>query len=258
MANPWFRLWADMINDPKWRTIARVSKQKIGDVIAVYVHMMTCASNAEQRGHTEGWCDEDVATALDIDTEQVEAIREAMQGRVLDGDYLTGWAKRQPKREREEEPSTDRVRAFRERQRSETPCNTMEHHGTPREDKRREEEKREEPSSKTKAAPDGELFPGIAEQVVSDFKAMRKTQKAPITQTSIDGIRREASKAGISLEDALKMCCERSWRGFKAEWVAGSQQARASPSGPSQLGKAGQATAANAQRLLEQWRQENG
>lgn len=35
-------------------------------------------------------------------------------------------------------------------------------------------------------------------------------------------------------------------------------QPRASPGGPQQLGKAGQATAANAQRLLEKWRQENG
>lgn len=99
--NPWFRLWGDMANDPKWRTIARVSKQRIGDVISVAIHMMTCASNADQRGHIEGWCDEDVATALDIDTEQVTAIRTAMQGRILAGEYMSGWEKRQPKREDE-------------------------------------------------------------------------------------------------------------------------------------------------------------
>lgn len=141
MANPWFRLWADMANDPKWRTIARVSKQKIGDVVAVYIHMMTCASNATVRGTLEGWSDEDAATALDIDTEQVEAIRTAMQGRVLDGSTLAGWHKRQPKRE---DSSGDRVAAHRAKQASSnassdavTHCNAM---------KRTEtlEEKREE------------------------------------------------------------------------------------------------------------------
>lgn len=116
MANSWFRLWTDMVNDPKWRTIARVSKQKIGDVIAVYVHMMTMAANATERGRTEGFNDEDVATALDIDTEQVTAIREAMQGRVLDGDYLTGWEKRQPLRE---DGAAERGKAFRERKKAE-------------------------------------------------------------------------------------------------------------------------------------------
>lgn len=111
MANPWFRLWSDMINDPKWRTIARSSGQKIGDVIATYIHMLTAASNATERGRTEGWNDEDVATALDIETSQVEAIRKAMQGRVLDGDYLLGWEKRQPIKE---DGAAERARAWRE------------------------------------------------------------------------------------------------------------------------------------------------
>ncbi|MCA1857433.1 hypothetical protein LE190_16085 [Massilia oculi] len=116
MANSWFRVWTDMVNDPKWRTIARVSKQKIGDVLGVYMHMLTLAANATERGRTEGFNDEDIATALDIDTEQVTAIREAMQGRVLDDDRLTGWEKRQPQRE---DGSADRGRSFRERKAAE-------------------------------------------------------------------------------------------------------------------------------------------
>lgn len=155
MANPWFRLWTDMVNDPKFRTIARVSKQEISRVISVYVHMMTCASNATERGHTEGWCDEDVATALDINTEDVEAIREAMQGRVLDGDYLTGWEKRQPLREREDDTAADRKRQQRAREANKsnvTPSHTTSHQEKPREEEIREEEKRE-PKSKAEAAP---------------------------------------------------------------------------------------------------------
>jgi len=105
-----------MINDPKWRTIARASGQKIGDVVATYIHMLTAASNATERGRTEGWNDEDVATALDIETSQVEAIRNAMQGRVLDGDYLLGWGKRQPIKE---DGAAERAKAWREAQKAE-------------------------------------------------------------------------------------------------------------------------------------------
>jgi hypothetical protein len=156
MANPWFRLWTDMVNDPKWRTIARKSGQKIGDVIAVALHMMTCASNATERGHIEGWNDEDVATALDIDTEQVEAIREAMQGRVLDGEYLTGWEKRQPLREREDDTAADRKRRQREREAAEanhvTPCHAASHQETPREEEIQRREEKKEPKSKAESA----------------------------------------------------------------------------------------------------------
>lgn len=79
----------------------------------------------------------------------------------------------------------------------------------PREEKRREE----------KEAPKHVLFEDVSQQVIADFTKLRHSHKAPITQTAVDGIRREAAKAGLSLESALAMCCERGWRGFKAEWV---------------------------------------
>ena len=139
MANPWFRLWTDMVNDPKWRTIARKSNQRIGDVISVYMHMMTAASNATERGRTQGWSDEDVATALDLETSDVSKILEAMQGRVLDGDYLTGWEKRQPKRE---DDSASRSKKHRETQKEialQTQPNATDHKNTL--DKIREDKK---------------------------------------------------------------------------------------------------------------------
>lgn len=162
MATPWCRLWAEMPNDPKWRTIARISGQRIGDVIATYVHMLTCASNATERGRTEGWSNEDVATALDLDIEQVVAIREVMQGRVRDGDYLTGWEKRQPARE--DGSAAARAKAWREEQKRmkaessvnavQTHANASEHKQTTEVDTDTDKDKsREELKSKAKAAP---------------------------------------------------------------------------------------------------------
>jgi len=94
----WLRLWHDMPNDPKWRTIARVSSQPISLVQAMYVHLLVDASRNVTRGHVTV-TKEDIASALDVTDEQVEAVFSAMQGRVLDGDKLSGWEGRQPKRE---------------------------------------------------------------------------------------------------------------------------------------------------------------
>lgn len=59
---------------------------------------------------------------------------------------------------------------------------------------------------------------GVSEQVWEDFSALRTKRRAPITETALKGIQREAEKAGITLEEALSTCCERGWQGFKAEW----------------------------------------
>lgn len=59
---------------------------------------------------------------------------------------------------------------------------------------------------------------GVSEQVWADFCALRNKRRAPITETALKGIQREADKAGITLNEALSICCERGWQGFKAEW----------------------------------------
>lgn len=58
----------------------------------------------------------------------------------------------------------------------------------------------------------------VSEQVWNDFSELRTKRRAPITETALKGIQREAEKAGITLEEALSTCCERGWQGFKAEW----------------------------------------
>lgn len=62
----------------------------------------------------ERWSDEDAGAALDVDGEDVRAVREAMQGKYLDGWRLVDWERENPKREREDD-STERVRRYREK-----------------------------------------------------------------------------------------------------------------------------------------------
>ena len=60
---------------------------------------------------------------------------------------------------------------------------------------------------------------GVSQSVWQEFVNHRKSKKAQVTQLVIDGIQKEADKAGFSLEDALKEVVVRNWQGFKAEWV---------------------------------------
>lgn len=59
----------------------------------------------------------------------------------------------------------------------------------------------------------------VSETVWSDFLTIRKAKRAPLTATALEGIEREAAKAGMSLHQALQVCCARGWQGFKAEWA---------------------------------------
>jgi uncharacterized protein YdaU (DUF1376 family) len=60
---------------------------------------------------------------------------------------------------------------------------------------------------------------GVSDSVWQEFIAHRKSKKARVTQLVIDGIQKEASIAGWSLEDALKETIVRNWQSFKADWV---------------------------------------
>jgi uncharacterized protein YdaU (DUF1376 family) len=66
--------------------------------------------------------------------------------------------------------------------------------------------------------------PGVSVQVWSDFMAVRKAKRSPVTETALRGIEREATNAGWTLEQALAECAARGWVGFKAEWVRNSMR----------------------------------
>lgn len=65
--------------------------------------------------------------------------------------------------------------------------------------------------------------------VARDWIALRRNKRAAPTETAISGIAAEATKAGISLDRALRIGCERGWQGFKADWLR-DVDTRASPS----------------------------
>jgi hypothetical protein len=76
------------------------------------------------------------------------------------------------------------------------------------------------PSKKKDSATSVACPPDVSQQIWDDWVALRKSKKAPITQTVFDGALVEANKLGWTLEKFLAEWCTRGSQGLKAEWIA--------------------------------------
>lgn len=61
---------------------------------------------------------------------------------------------------------------------------------------------------------------GVDEQVAEDWITVRKFKKSPLTKTALTGVVNQAEKAGLSVNQAITVCVNRGWIGFKSEWIA--------------------------------------
>lgn len=66
----------------------------------------------------------------------------------------------------------------------------------------------------------------VPEAVWTDFIALRKAKRAPLTETALKLITKDAEKAGYTLAAALEICCARGWQAFRADWVAPQKSPR--------------------------------
>ncbi len=66
--------------------------------------------------------------------------------------------------------------------------------------------------------------PDVAEQVWADWLHLRKSKRAPVTQTTLDGAIAEAGKAGMTLEAFLRVWCRRGSQGLEAGWLKADER----------------------------------
>jgi uncharacterized protein YdaU (DUF1376 family) len=64
---------------------------------------------------------------------------------------------------------------------------------------------------------------GLDVSVWQDWLKIRKSKKAPLTETSWKLFVKECDKAGWTIDAAVKECCLRNWASFKAEWMKEKQ-----------------------------------
>jgi len=188
----WYRSYEEMSKDPKFRSVARRASEavpgvRVSDAIAVWVNLLERASAAFERGAIEGFDGESVDDLFDMPIGAACALVDAFKakGMIEDG-FIAKWSARQPQRERPNDDSSERVKAFRERKRNEnlahvTPCNaSVTPCNTP--DQNRLEQRREEDSlsSSVVLSPAPAPAAPVAEDFESEVQSFPELDSMPI------------------------------------------------------------------------------
>ena len=153
--------------------------------------------------------------------------------KVPGGWFIINHANYRDVRTREQIKTAERVRKHRERQReSLEDCVTVTGVTVGNAVKRRSASaSASESAAVAGTEPDGLAVPSkpktkverpddVPEQVWDDWLALRRAKKAPCSKTALTRFRSEASKAGLSLSEAMEIAVQNGWQGFQAAWVA--------------------------------------
>jgi hypothetical protein len=145
----WWRAHHGISNDVKIGIAAAKIDATKAEVLGVWIILLDYASQNEQdRGNIAGLEDEEIAAMSGLSEDRARVVVESLRDRKMiqpDG-RLTSWDKRQPKRERPDDDSTERVQRLRQTKRHVTPCNATQRQETPRTEESREEQSRENSS----------------------------------------------------------------------------------------------------------------
>jgi hypothetical protein len=249
----WFRWHHGSVTDPKFQLVARRAGASLPDVLAVWAYLLEQASASADRG-SPGSVDAEALDCLfgfpatDTRTADILAAME-QRGLTLPDGSIASWSKRQPRREREDDTAAERKRRQRELASmppqdfdtpeaagqecdpadggvmgEEQPGHTMSRHVTPRGEERRGEKNttslRSVVPREARAAASGDLdLPGVSAELLADWVKVRKAKRAgPLTATAVAGLAREAERAGVTVAEAVRACCERGWQSFNAGW----------------------------------------
>lgn len=71
---------------------------------------------------------------------------------------------------------------------------------------------------------------GVPDNLLAEWVQVRTDKRAKtLTETAVNGLLREAAKAGLSPEQAVRMCVERNWISLNAGWLVGDVSRQAEP-----------------------------
>lgn len=105
--------------------------------------------------------------------------------------------------------------------------------GSQKQKQEQKQEQKEEAPRKRSATPSQISKPDdVDQQTWADWLSLRKAKKAPVTDTVVNGARREAETAGMALDAFLQVWCLRGSQGLQADWLRPEErrmQSRVSP-----------------------------
>jgi hypothetical protein len=112
----WYKIYQGLPTDPKLAVVAKRTGLSRAETLALWILLHDYASRQLPRGSLDGLDAEDTATLLDLDTDKTAQALDIFydKGMISIDNHIAHWAKSQHK-------STDRVRAWRQRQKETTP-----------------------------------------------------------------------------------------------------------------------------------------
>lgn len=229
---PWFRMYSDFIFDEKIEFLAFEDQRHF-----VFVLCMKNLGLIDKEYPQPGMLDRVVAKRLGLYGEAFENAKARLvdAGLIDEAWQPLAWCRRQFRSDTDP-TAADRKRRQREREKQglgdvtrDTPVTSRTGHADVTRTDTDTDTDTEEEKNKKQAKPRAFdalsylVSAGVPEGVANDWLALRKGKRAPATLTAIAGVEREAAKAGLSLSDAVRYCCELGWAGFNAGWYADRQ-----------------------------------
>ena len=89
---------------------------------------------------------------------------------------------------------------------------------TPITNKEKKETKKKSAAPKAPKAAPVEKPEGVSDELWAEWYAHKKRKSGSVTQRMLDGLIREAGKAGITVAEAMEYQLEKGWTGFEADW----------------------------------------
>ena len=202
MANPWFRLYSEFAHDPKIQMLSEAMQRRY-----VMLMCLRCSETLETLHETE------IAFQLRLsEAELIETKQLFISKNFIDKQWnLLNWDKRQFV----SDSSTMRVRKHRNNKKQ--PSNddeTLQKRQSNAIDTDTDKKQIQRSKATSVACP-----PDVDQQIWDDWKQLRKAKKAPVTETVVDGARKESIKANMSLNDFLAVWCSRGSQGLQADWL---------------------------------------
>lgn len=214
MSNPWLRLYSEFSHDPKVQMLSEAMQRR-------YIMLMCLrCSDVLVTLH-----DEEVAFHLRISNDDLAETKALfITKKFIDSKWnLLNWEKRQFASDASKTRVAKHRKLQKEKQNTEgnahvtlqTPiCNGLEEiqirRDTDTDKKRDKSEARLRPPHKPE---------GVTEMVWSDWLALRKAKRAPVSETVLRDAETEAQKAGMSLDSFLAKWCSRGSQGLEASWL---------------------------------------
>lgn len=114
----WFRWHHGSVTDPKFQLVARRSGASLPDVLAVWAYLLERASASQDRG-SFGEVDHEAVDCMfgfpTTESRTADVMAAMEERRLISGDRIVQWEKRQPRRERDDDGAAERKRAERAR-----------------------------------------------------------------------------------------------------------------------------------------------